>query len=260
MPLQKKPLLCDLLSLYNINYNDKINNMKKILVVDDEEKIRKMICDYLEAVGYETVTAVDGIDAITQNAIENPDLVILDIMMPGLDGLDCTRRIREKSPVPIIMVTAKAEEADKLIGLEVGADDYVVKPFSLKELAARIRAVLRRTDSFSQSGKDEKTTDIISHRDIVLNVEKMSVHRDGKKLELTSVQFEIFKLLISNPGRVFTRMQLLNAFQENAFEGYERTIDVHIKNIRKVVELIPSKPVYIETVWGTGYRFSEESG
>ena len=260
MPLQKKPLLCDLFSLYNINYNDKINNMKKILVVDDEEKIRKMICDYLEAVGYETVTAVDGIDAITQNAIENPDLVVLDIMMPGLDGLDCTRRIREKSPVPIIMVTAKAEEADKLIGLEVGADDYVVKPFSLKELAARIRAVLRRTDSFSQSGKDEKTTDIISHRDIVLNVEKMSVHRDGKKLELTSVQFEIFKLLISNPGRVFTRMQLLNAFQENAFEGYERTIDVHIKNIRKVVELIPSKPVYIETVWGTGYRFSEESG
>ncbi|MBI9097402.1 MAG: response regulator transcription factor [Spirochaetaceae bacterium] len=237
-----------------------INNMKKILVVDDEEKIRKMICDYLEAVGYETVTAVDGIDAITQSAIENPDLVVLDIMMPGLDGLDCTRRIREKSPVPIIMVTAKAEEADKLIGLEVGADDYLVKPFSLKELAARIRAVLRRTDSFSQSGKGEKPTDIISHRDIVLNVEKMSVHRDGKKLELTSVQFEIFKLLISNPGRVFTRMQLLNAFQENAFEGYERTIDVHIKNIRKVVEPIPSKPVYIETVWGTGYRFSEESG
>lgn len=232
--------------------------MTKILVVDDEEKIRKMICDYLDAVGFETVIAVDGIEAITQAVVEQPDLVVLDIMMPGLDGLDCTRRIREKSPVPIIMVTAKAEEADKLIGLEVGADDYLVKPFSLKELAARIRAVLRRTATVSQTKNDEKIKDIIIAGDLTLNVEKMSLHRDGERLELTSVQFEIFTLLISSPGRVFTRMQLLNSFQQDAFEGYERTIDVHIKNIRKVVERIPSKPVYIQTVWGTGYRFSEE--
>lgn len=232
--------------------------MIKILVVDDEEKIRKMICDYLDAVGFETVIAVDGIEAITQTIVEQPDLVVLDIMMPGLDGLDCTRRIREKSPVPIIMVTAKAEESDKLIGLEVGADDYLVKPFSLKELAARIRAVLRRTESTLRREEKEKPLDIISFGDITLNIEKMSVHRAGERLELTSVQFEIFKLLISSPGRVFTRMQLLNSFQEDAFEGYERTIDVHIKNIRKIIERIPSKPVYIETVWGTGYRFSEE--
>jgi DNA-binding response OmpR family regulator len=232
--------------------------MKKILVVDDEEKIRKMICDYLVAVGYETVTAVDGIDAITQTVVEKPDLIVLDIMMPGLDGFDCTRRIREKSPVPIIMVTAKAEEADKLIGLEVGADDYLVKPFSLKELAARIRAVLRRTETSFQTEKDKKPLDIFTAGDISLNVSKMSVHRDGERLDLTSVQFEIFKLLISRPGRVFTRIQLLNSFQEDAFEGYERTIDVHIKNIRKIIERVPSKPVYIETVWGTGYRFSEE--
>jgi len=232
--------------------------MKKILVVDDEEKIRKMISDYLDAVGYETVTASDGIDAITQTVVEKPDLIILDIMMPGLDGFDCTRRIREKSPVPIIMVTAKAEEADKLIGLEVGADDYLVKPFSLKELAARIRAVLRRTEASFQTEKEKKPSDIITAGDIILDVSKMSVHRDGVRLELTSVQFEIFKLMISRPGRVFTRMQLLNSFQEDAFEGYERTIDVHIKNIRKIIERIPSKPVYIETVWGTGYRFSEE--
>jgi DNA-binding response OmpR family regulator len=232
--------------------------MKKILVVDDEEKIRKMICDYLGAVGYETISAADGIDAITQTVVEKPDLVVLDIMMPGLDGLDCTRRIREKSHVPIIMVTAKAEEADKLIGLEVGADDYLVKPFSLKELAARIRAVLRRTESFSNEEKNEKSSDIITAGDIILNIDKMSVHRDGTRLDLTSVQFEIFKLLISSPGRVFTRMQLLNSFQEDAFEGYERTIDVHIKNIRKTIERIPSKPVYIQTVWGAGYRFSEE--
>ena len=232
--------------------------MKKILVVDDEEKIRKMICDYLEAVGYETVTAPDGIDAITQTVVEKPDLIVLDIMMPGLDGLDCTRRIREKSPVPIIMVTAKAEEADKLIGLEVGADDYLVKPFSLKELAARIRAVLRRIESFSSTTDVKVDTKIISYGDMVLNLEKMSLHRDGVRLDLTSVQFEIFKLLMSNPGRVFTRMQLLNSFQQDAFEGYERTIDVHIKNIRKIIERIPSKPEYIKTVWGTGYRFSEE--
>lgn len=234
--------------------------MKKILVVDDEEKIRRMICDYLRAVGYETVSAVDGIDAITQTVVEKPDLIVLDIMMPGLDGFDCTRRIREKSPVPIIMVTAKAEEADKLIGLEVGADDYLVKPFSLKELAARIRAVLRRTERSFQVEAEMSSPDIITVGDMSLNIEKMSLHRDGERLDLTTVQFEIFKLMISSPGRVFTRIQLLNSFQEDAFEGYERTIDVHIKNIRKIIERIPSKPVYIETVWGTGYRFSEEIG
>ncbi|MBB6481667.1 response regulator transcription factor [Spirochaeta isovalerica] len=234
--------------------------MKKILVADDEEKIRKMICDYLEAVGYETVTAVDGIDAITRTVTENPDLIILDIMMPGLDGFDSTRRIREKTDVPIIMVTARAEEADKLMGLDVGADDYIVKPFSLKELAARIRAVLRRADKSQSAEEDEKTPSVITVKDIRLDSEKMSVYRDGERLDLTSVQFEIFKLLISHPGRVFTRMQLLNAFQEDAFEGYERTIDVHIKNIRKAVERTPSKPEYIETVWGTGYRFAEETG
>lgn len=232
--------------------------MKKILVADDEEKIRKMVCDYLEAVGYETVTAVDGIDAITQTVSEKPDLVILDIMMPGLDGFDSTRRIRDKTDVPIIMVTARAEEADKLMGLDVGADDYIVKPFSLKELAARIRAVLRRTGQQSSEAEQEKVPTQYSVRDILLDSEKMIVYRDGERLDLTSVQFAIFKLLISHPGRVFSRMQLLNSFQEDAFEGYERTIDVHIKNIRKVVERTSSKPKYIETVWGTGYRFAEE--
>jgi DNA-binding response OmpR family regulator len=235
-----------------------MGNMSKILIVDDEEKIRKMIADYLNAVGFETVTASDGIDAITQTVVENPDLIVLDIMMPGLDGLDCTRRIRQKSSVPIIMVTAKSEEADKLIGLEVGADDYVVKPFSLKELAARIRAVLSRTESLPSIESDERDSVIITHKDLILNSEKMTLLRDGERIELTSVQFEIVTLLIKSPGRVFTRMQILNAFQQDAYEGYERTIDVHIKNIRKALERIPSKPKYIETVWGTGYRFSEE--
>jgi len=232
--------------------------MKKILVVDDEEKIRKMICDYLEAVGYETVTAADGINAITQTVSETPDLIVLDIMMPGLDGFDSARRIREKTDVPIIMVTARAEEGDKLMGLDVGADDYIVKPFSLKELAARIRAVLRRSGKSSVGNGTEKAPSVITVKDIRLDSDKMTVYRDGERLDLTSVQFEIFKLFISHPGRVFTRMQLLNAFQEDAYEGYERTIDVHIKNIRKIVERTPSKPEYIETVWGTGYRFAEE--
>lgn len=232
--------------------------MKKILVVDDEEKMRTMICDYLQAVGFETVSAVDGIDAVAVTASAKPDLIVLDIMMPGIDGFDSTRRIREKSSVPIIMVTAKAEESDKLIGLEMGADDYIVKPFSLKELAARIRAVLRRTEPSNSPVLEEEKSKIISVKDITLDSEKMSVHRGDEKLELTSVQFEIFKLLISHPGRVYTRMHILNSFQEDAYEGYERTIDVHIKNIRKVIERIPSKPEYIETVWGTGYRFSEE--
>jgi two-component system phosphate regulon response regulator OmpR len=233
--------------------------MRKILVVDDEEKMRTMICDYLTAVGYEAISAADGIDAITRTAADNPDLIVLDIMMPGLDGLDCTRRIRERSSVPIIMVTAKAEESDKLIGLEVGADDYIVKPFSLKELAARIRAVLRRFDTNTKSEEKEIANENISIGDITVSPEKMTVYRGDEKIDLTSVQFEIFKLLVSHPGRVFTRMQILNSFQEDAYDGYERTIDVHIKNIRKAVERIPSRPEYIETVWGTGYRFSEEN-
>lgn len=231
---------------------------KKILVVDDEEKIRKMVCDYLEAVGFETVTAKDGIDAISTFIEEQPNLIIMDVMMPGLDGIDCTRRIRERSNVPIIMVTAKAEEGDKLMGLEMGADDYVVKPFSLKELGARIRAQLRRA-SFSESTEiEESTTDVISVGEIKVDFDKMTVYRSEERINLTSVQFTILKLLISEPGRVFNRVQILNAFQEDIFEGYERTIDVHIKNIRKVLEKTPSKPEYIETVWGVGYRFTEQ--
>lgn len=231
---------------------------KKILVVDDEEKIRKMICDYLNAIGFETVTAVDGVDAVSQFVSEQPDLVVLDIMMPGIDGIDCTRRIRERSHVPIILLTAKAEEADKLMGLEMGADDYIVKPFSLKELAARIRSLLRRVGFSEPVTKEDEEVKKITIKDIAVDIEKMVVYRGSERINLTSVQFTILKFLIENPGRVFTRIQILNSFQEDVFEGYERTIDVHIKNIRKALEVNPSKPCYIETVWGVGYRFAEE--
>ncbi|MGL1891223.1 MAG: response regulator transcription factor [Spirochaetaceae bacterium] len=231
--------------------------MKKILVVDDEEKMRKMICDYLEAVGFETITAVDGVDAVSMFISGQPDLIIMDIMMPGIDGIDCTRRIRERSTVPIIMVTAKAEEADKLMGLEMGADDYILKPFSLKELAARIRSLLRRVEFSSSEKQSKEPENIINVDNICMDIQKMIVHRGSLKINLTSVQFNIVKLFMNNPGRVFTREQILTSFQEDIFEGYERTIDVHIKNIRKVLEEVPSNPNYIETVWGVGYRFTE---
>lgn len=231
---------------------------KKILVVDDEEKIRKMICDYLEAVGFETITAKDGIEAVSTFVAEQPDLIIMDIMMPGIDGIDSTRRIRERSNVPIIMVTAKAEEGDKLLGLEMGADDYVVKPFSLKELAARVRALLRRVSFSEPAISEEKKQTKITVKDVTIDSDKMTIYRGQEKLNLTSVQFTILKYLMSDPGRVFTRIQILKSFQEDMFEGYERTIDVHIKNIRKIIERFPSKPEYILTVWGVGYKFYEE--
>lgn len=232
---------------------------KKILVVDDEEKIRTMICDYLEAVGFTTVSAKDGVEAVSISISEQPDLIIMDIMMPGIDGIDSTRRIRERSNVPIIMVTAKAEEGDKLLGLEMGADDYVVKPFSLKELAARVRSLLRRVSFSEEITEEPKEKTIITIKEITINTEKMTVTRGENKIHLTSVQFDILKLLMLNPGRVFQRVQILNSFQEDLFEGYERTIDVHIKNIRKAIEITPSKPEYIETVWGVGYKFTEEN-
>ncbi len=227
----------------------------KILIVDDEKKIRDMICDYLEAIGFNTITAEDGVDAISMFISEKPDLIIMDVMMPTLDGIDATRRIRERSFVPIIMLTARAEESDKLMGLEMGADDYVVKPFSLKELGARVRAQLRRV---SFSTPDVQDDDDIEFKisDLTMNVQNMTLFRGQDKITLTSVQFTILKLLISNPDRVFSRDQILNTFQEDLFEGYERTIDVHIKNIRKVLERNPKKPQYIETVYGAGYKLS----
>lgn len=231
---------------------------KKILVVDDEEKIRTMICDYLEAVGFDTIFARDGVEAVSTFVSEKPDLIIMDVMMPGIDGIDSTRRIRERSNIPIIMVTAKAEEGDKLLGLEMGADDYVVKPFSLKELAARVRSQLRRVSFYDTKEKVEEVQSKIVIKDLILDAEKMTIYRSNEKLNLTSVQFTILKHLMKEPGRVFTRIQILNSFQEDLYEGYERTIDVHIKNIRKVIERTPSKPEYIETVWGVGYRFHEE--
>ncbi len=232
--------------------------MEKILVVDDEIKIQKMVRDYLEAVGFETLGASDGLSALKMFEDEEFDLIVLDYMLPGIDGIDIIRKIRksssESSSVPIIMLTARAEETDKLMGLEIGADDYVVKPFSLKELAARIRSVLRRAGK-SKSG-DGAVQGKLVYKDIEMDVDSRVVLRNGKPVTLTMVQFELLKTFMKSPGRVFTRGDLLEALQEASYESYERTIDVHIKNIRKVLEKIPSNPEYIVTVWGVGYKLA----
>jgi DNA-binding response OmpR family regulator len=229
--------------------------MKTILVVDDEVKITRMISDYLESLGYGVRTAGDGKTALEAIQEEKPDCVVLDIMMPGIDGIDVTRRARDISDVPILLLTARAQEADKLMGLEIGADDYMVKPFSMKELAARVRALIRRAERFS--GDTAAGTASVSYGDFTIDEEKMAIVKGNTPLHMTAAQFKIVSLLFRNPGKVFSRMQLLESFQDMAFEGYERTIDVHIKNIRKIVEEDPAHPLYIVTVWGTGYKAAD---
>ena len=229
-----------------------------ILIVDDEQKIANMVYDYLDAVGFSVETAADGKSALLKIAEGEPDLVLLDVMMPGLDGLDVVRKVRSESNIPVILLTARAEEQDKLIGLELGADDYITKPFSMKELAARIRTVLRRTRAL-RSAPVEDSQKVINHGPLKVDIEKRTVRRGDTPIELTGVQFNILYRMLQYPGKVFTRMQLLESVQDYAFEGYERTVDVHIKNIRKALEPDSSKPIFILTVWGVGYKLAEES-
>ena len=235
-----------------------MESKQRILVVDDEHKISEMVSDYLHAVDFEVATAADGRAALSEIERFKPNLVVLDVMMPGLDGLDVIRKIRTESHIPVILLTARASEQDKLIGLELGADDYITKPFSMKELAARIRAVLRRSQP-TQHHTEQSDERVLAHGPISLDLDKRSVTRDGKQINLTSVQFDILARMMQYPGKVFTRMQLLESVQEYAFEGYERTVDVHIKNIRKALEPTPAEPVYILTVWGVGYKLTEET-
>lgn len=226
---------------------------QRVLVVDDELKISEMVGDYLAAVGFVVDSAGDGKTALSKIETFSPDMVVLDVMMPGIDGLDVIRKIRGESNIPVILLTARASEQDKLIGLEMGADDYITKPFSMKELAARIRAVLRR------SRPQALPENLIQHGPISLNFDKRTISRDGQRIELTGVQFDILARMMQYPGKVFSRMQLLESVQEHAFEGYERTVDVHIKNIRKALEPDPAQPKYILTVWGVGYKLAEET-
>jgi two-component system, OmpR family, response regulator len=225
--------------------------MKKILVVDDEPKIVEIIKAYLEKDSYQVITAYDGKTALNMVFAQHPDLVILDLMLPEISGWDVCRSIRKKSEVPIIMLTARDEVTDKIIGLEMGADDYITKPFDPKELVSRVRAVLRRKES------KVNPPNILRIANLSIDIERRKVLRDETTIELTPNEFDLLRVMAENPGRVFSRMQLLDKVQGDAYEGYERTIDSHIKNLRKKIELDPENPRNIITVYGVGYKMEE---
>jgi two-component system alkaline phosphatase synthesis response regulator PhoP len=227
--------------------------MKTILVVDDETKITQLARDYLEHAGYAVKTASEGKAALAVARAERPDLIVLDLGLPGMDGLDVTRAVRKDSNTPIIMLTARGEESDKLVGLELGADDYMVKPFSPKELVARVRAVLRRAENVGAA-----TAEVIRAADVTLDAPRMKVTAGGRSVELTPTEFQLLATLARQPGRIFTRTQLLDAVRGVAFESYERAIDAHVKNIRRKLEPNPREPRYVLTVYGVGYKFADE--
>ena len=228
--------------------------MKTVLVVDDETKILRLARDYLEHAGFAVATAETGRAALATARQARPDLIVLDLGLPDLDGLDVTRALRQESNVPIIMLTARGDESDKLVGLELGADDYLTKPFSPKELVARVRAVLRRTENaLSRPGRE-----IIRAAELTLDLPRMRATLGQRPIELTPTEFELLAALAGQPGRIFTRAQLLDAVHGVAFESYERAIDAHIKNIRRKLEPNPRQPRYVLTVYGVGYKFADE--
>jgi two-component system, OmpR family, alkaline phosphatase synthesis response regulator PhoP len=225
-------------------------SVARILVVDDEPKIVQLVRDYLERAGFAVSTARDGNEALMRAHQERPDLIVLDLGLPQLDGLEVTRRLRRDSGVPIIMLTARHEETDKVVGLELGADDYVTKPFSPRELEARVRAVLRR-----QAGAAD--AEVLRARDLTLDLPRMHAEVAGRAVELTATEFQLLAALARQPGRVFTRAQLLDAIHGVAFESYERAIDAHVKNIRRKIEPDSRAPRYLLTVYGVGYRLAD---
>lgn len=223
-----------------------------ILVVEDEPKITELLKLYLERDGYQVVPASSGRLALEAFHRKTPDLILLDINLPEMDGLEVCRVIRRESALPIIMLTARDEEADKLVGLELGADDYVTKPFSPREVVARVRAVLRRTTPI-QAAEDGE---MLSIGALALDPSRHEARRDGAALDLTPTEFRLLEVLMRNPGRVYSRLQLLDLVQGEAFEGYERTIDAHVKNLRAKIEPDPQRPTHVLTVYGVGYKFS----
>lgn len=222
-----------------------------ILVVDDEAKLRQMIRVYLEQENYRVVEAGNGRDALYVAREAKPDLVILDLMMPEMNGYEFMRSFSKESETPVIMLTARVEDQDKILGLELGADDYVTKPFNVRELTARVRAVLRR----GQRAANEP--DLLRSADIELDRKRVTVKVGERDVELTRSEFELLAVLMGSPGRVFSRLDLLDRMSGDAYEGYERTIDVHIRNLRSKIESDSKHPQYIETVYGMGYRFAQ---
>jgi len=226
---------------------------KTILVVDDKERLRTMLKSYLQQEGFRVVTASTGRDALFKAREEKPDLIILDLMMPEMDGHEFMRQHHRETDTPIIILTAKVEETDRVLGLELGADDYVTKPFSMRELAARIRAVLRR------AGKTAPQAEVLRAADITLDRTSRLVQVGPNVVDLTPSEFDILAVMMNAPGRAYSRGDLLDHIQGVAYEGYERTIDVHIRNLRSKIEPDPRHPIYIETIYGIGYRFSSRT-
>lgn len=223
-----------------------------IMVVDDEERLVSLLDVYLSQEGFRVIKASDGREALFMARQEKPDLIVLDIMMPEMDGYEFMRLHRKERNTPIILLTARVDKDDKVIGLELGADDYVTKPFRPRELLARIRAVLRRL------GETEPTAEVLRSSDITLDRESHTVKAGDEYVDLTPSEFDLLATLLSAPGRAFSRLDLLDRIQGIAYEGYERTVDVHIKNLRAKIEYDPRSPRYIETVYGVGYRFTRE--
>jgi DNA-binding response OmpR family regulator len=226
---------------------------KTILIVDDKMSAQRLVADYLGENGFRTVTANNGREALYVARHEKPDLVLLDIMMPEMDGFEFMRHFRKERNAPVIMLTAKVEETDKVVGLELGADDYVTKPFGMAELVARVRAVLRRVN---EDYTETAASDVLRVGDAVLDKKTRIVTIGGRKLELTPSEFELLTILMVAPGQVFSRGDLLERLKGNSFENVERTVDVHIRNLRAKIEPEPSHPQYILTAFGVGYRFA----
>jgi len=223
-----------------------------ILVVEDEPKSVRLVRDYLERAHFRVVTALDGVTAMAVARDERPDLVVLDLNLPGMDGLDVCRALRRESNVPIIMLTARVEETDRLIGLELGADDYITKPFSPRELVLRVKAVLRRV------GGDEYQPGLLRVADLEIDLDGHQVKRDGEIIHLSRTEFNLLATLARHPGQVFSRAQLLDHLHGIAYEGYDRSIDAHIKNLRRKIEPDSAEPQYILTVYGIGYKFNDD--
>ncbi len=225
---------------------------RTILLVDDKKSFQHLVADYLGERGYRVVTADNGRDALFQARHEKPDLILLDIMMPQMDGYEFIRHYRQESEIPVILLTARMEETDKVLGLELGADDYMTKPIGMAELVARIRAVLRRTE------RDTEANSVLRRGDVVLDHSARMVKVGENRIDLTPSEFTLLETLMATSGRAFSRAELLERLQGTSFEGVERTIDVHIRNLRSKLEPDPAQPLYIQTVFGVGYRFNPD--
>jgi DNA-binding response OmpR family regulator len=242
------------------NRSSSVVATQRILVVEDEPKIAQIVTAYLERDGYKVLQASNGQRALEIARGDLPDLIVLDLMLPQISGWDVCRELRRNprtARVPIIMATARDEVSDRIVGLEIGADDYLIKPYNPKELIARVHALLRRVNEERQAGSAAPASPVLHRGDLVIDRDRYEVRRAGQLLELTRTEFQILVTLAADPGRVFSRLQLLDAVQGEAFEGYERTIDSHVKNLRRKIELDSRQPRYIQTVIGVGYKLVE---